>query len=158
MSDDGFRFPLEKVLEWREELETERAATLAQALADERSARSVLEELRRLRDERGSRVADARCSGSSAVGHLQNLHLLVTQIESRLDEASTRHDEAREELEVSIAEYQGAHRDRKTLDHLRERRKDEWRVERGREDQKRTDEFSRNRRGLGDLVDEGDAS
>ena len=59
---------------------------------------------------------------------------------------------------MSIAEYQGAHRDRKTLGHLRERRKDEWRVEQGREDQKRTDEFSRNRRGLGDLVDEGDGS
>lgn len=156
MSSEAYRFPLEKILEWRESLERERAVTLARALEGERGARSVVEGLQKLRDERSSRVARARSAGRTSVGHLQNLQLLVSQLETRIEEAASQYDEARQELEVSIEEYKGAHRDRKTLDHLRERRQGEWEAEQGREDQKRNDEHSRTRRGLGDLVGGGD--
>lgn len=156
MSSEAYRFPLEKILEWRESLERERAVSLARALEGERGARTVVEGLQRLRDERNSRVARARASGRNSVGHLQNLELIIDQLETRLAEANTQYDEARHELEVSLEEFRGAHRDRKTLDHLRERRQGEWATEQGREDQRRSDEISRNRRGLGEMVDGGD--
>jgi flagellar FliJ protein len=158
MSSEAFEFPLQKILEWREAVERERALSLARALKDERGARTRLDQLRTLLQERGTGVARARSAGTSSVGHLQNLHLILDQLEVRVEQASDSYSEAQEELEVSMAEFKGAHRDRKTLDHLRERREEEWRVEKGREDQRRTDEASRTRRGLADSLGDEEES
>ncbi len=141
-----FRFPLEKVLELRVEEERTKAAELASARREADDARKKREQIESARDTSRARLTEAHGSGGT-VGHLQNLEYVVGQMDSQLADADAACQAADEQVESSRDHFTRAFRSRRTLDHLREKRLADWRLENGRQEQKSIDETAITRHG-----------
>jgi len=137
----AFRFPLQKVLELRKREERASARELAEARKGAFEAQRAREDLEAVRDAGRSGLVKAHGAGG-AVGHLQNLAYLVGQVDRRIDDAEARCRLADEHVVESTRDFQSAVRQRQTLDRLRDRRRDEWRSDQVRDEQKTMDDVA----------------
>lgn len=137
----AFHFGLEKVLELRKKSENESARGLAEARGEAEAARKAKADLEAAREAGRSRLVDAHGSGG-AVGHLQNLAYVVDQFEAQIENADEACQRADENVVESLKTFHSAFRDRKTIEDLRARRHDKWRVDEERGEQKDMDEIA----------------
>jgi len=149
-----FRFKLQSVLELRAEAERARAVCLAAARRDAESAVQARDDLAALRDVGRERLAGAHGRGG-AVGHLQNLAYVVEQVDKKITAADAECERANEQVVDSVKAYHEAFRERRTLDHLRDRRMEKWRAEQVRSEQKTMDEVALSRFGRTDTAGAG---
>jgi flagellar protein FliJ len=143
---NAFRFPLQKVLELREETERESAKDLADARRDADDARRARVDLETVRQASQSRLAAAHGVGG-AVGHLQNLTYVVGKVEQQIHEAEVVCQVADEHVVERMKSYHEAHVRRKTIDQLREKKLEQWRTDLARHEQKIMDEVAVTRHG-----------
>ena len=115
----AFHFGLQKVLELRKKSENESARGLAEARGEAEAARKAKADLEAAREAGRSRLVEA-------------------QIENA-DEACQRADE---NVVESLKTFHSAFRERKTIEDLRSRRHDKWRVDEERGEQKDMDEIA----------------
>jgi len=141
---NAFRFPLQKVLELREETERQSAADLAAARREADDARRAREDLEAVRRSSQARLAKAHGAGGAA-GHLQNLSFVIGRVERQIDEANTACQEADEHVVDRMKSYRAAHTQRKTMDQLRERKFEQWQSDSARHEQRIMDEVAVNR-------------
>ena len=137
----AFRFGLDKVLEHRKKSENESARGLAEARGEAETARKAKADLEAAREAGRSRLVDAHGVGG-AVGHLQNLAYVVDQFEARIENADEVCQRADENVVESMKTFHSAFRERKTIEDLRARRLDKWRVDEGRSERKDMDEVA----------------
>ncbi len=142
----AFHFKLQPLLDLREEKEKESARGLAEARVAADEARHARENLEAVLEAGRVRVAEAHGSGGP-VGHLQNLALVVGSMDAHLAVAEDACRQADEHVERSMRAFQEALQQRRTIDHLRSRRLQQWRAEQTREEQKVMDEFAITRHG-----------
>lgn len=144
-----FRFPLQKVLELREQQEKEKAVGLAEARRQAQAAQQARTDLEAVRE--AGRVGLARAHGKGgAVGHLQNMSYVIEALDERVQAADDAFQEAREEVARSMATFHEAVKQRRTIDSLKERRLGEWRTDRARAETKTMDEIAMTRHERGD--------
>jgi len=141
-----FHFSLAPLLDVRKNQERDRARNLAQARQESESARRAKEDLLEIHRAGRSRLAEAHRSGGP-VGVLKNMELLLERMGDRVQAADQVVKEADLALTESVRDYTEAVRERTSLDRLRERRMEEWRVEEGRKEQKEIDEIALTRHG-----------
>jgi flagellar FliJ protein len=148
-----FRFPLQKVLELREQQEKEKAVGLAQAQQQASVAKEARTDLEAVRE--AGRVGLARAHGQGgAVGHLQNMSYVVESLDERIQEAESVCEEADDEVVRSMKTFHEAVKQRRTIDTLKERRLGEWRTDEARAETKTMDEIAVTRHGRnGNRVD-----
>lgn len=149
-----FRFKLQSVLDLRAEQERAKAVGLAHArrqAAEAQQARAHLEAVRLAGRER---LAGAHGTGG-VVGHLQNLAYVVEQVDHKIQAADEDCRRADEELVDSMKAYHQAHLERRTLDQLKERRRERWRVEQARLEQQTMDEVAITRFGRSEAAGAG---
>ena len=137
----AFRFPLQKVLEYREQAERERAKGLAAARAKSDEAQRARADLEALRDAGRSRLMRAHGSGRT-VGHLQNMALVLDQVDEQIENAQAACQQADEQVVENLKSYHEAIQQRKTIDQLRERRLDQWKAEEQQRERKAMDEIA----------------
>lgn len=153
----AFRFPLKRVLELRKEFERRSALGLARARDDAEAARMAKEGLEAAREAGRSRLAAAHGAGGT-VGHLQNLSAVVKHLENQIEHAETACREADEKVEESLRSFHAALKDRRTIEELEARKREEWKAEEVRAEQKSLDETAVQRHGRSDFgtVEAGD--
>lgn len=142
----AFRFSLGRLLDLRRNEENRRATHVAAARRDSDSARKAREDLVTVCQAGRAKVAEAHQLGG-AVGTLRNMELLLERVEEQVQEADEVCQETNEKLVESIKDYSEAVRERHSLDRLKDRRMEEWRVEESRRDQKEIDEIAVTRHG-----------
>jgi flagellar FliJ protein len=142
----AFRFSLGRLLDLRKNEERQRATTVARAREESESARKAREDLVEIHRAGREKVAEAHRIGG-AVGVLRNMELLLERVEDQVKDADQICQETDERLVESIKDYTVAVRERHSLDRLRDRRMEEWRVEEARKDQKEMDEVAITRHG-----------
>jgi len=145
----AFRFRLQKVLEHREETEREKARGLAEARAESDAALRARVDLESVREEGRSRLMTAHGTGR-AIGHLQNMAFVLEQVDEQILSAEAACQQADEHVVEHLKGYRQAIQDRKTIDHLRERRFHQWRADEAREEQKAMDEVALTRHNRSD--------
>jgi flagellar FliJ protein len=137
----AFRFSLGRLLDLRRDEEHQRATSVAAARRDSDSARQAREDLVMVCQAGRAKVAESHSLGG-AVGVLRNMELLLERVEEQVEEADQVCQETNEKLVESIKDYSEAVRERHSLDRLKDRRMEEWRVEESRRDQKEIDEIA----------------
>ena len=145
----AFRFPLQKVLELKEQREKQSAADLARARKEADEARRARADLESLRDAGRARLVQAHGAGG-AVGHLQNLAYVVGQVDRQIRDAEEQCRKADEDLVEQVRAFHKAALERRTIGQLRERRLDQWRTHQARDERKTMDEVALSRHGRGD--------
>lgn len=150
MTGHRFAFPLEKVLRLRRELEEAKARALAEARAEETGVQEARKALVNHRDVGRARLAAVHQQGG-AVGHIQNLEYVLERVDDQIRDADEACRRAEETVTASLDDFRAAFVDRKSLDQLRNRRKEEWRAHANRNEQKTMDEVATTRhvRGTG---------
>jgi len=136
-----FRFGLDKVLEHRKKSENESARGLAEARGEAEAARKAKTDLEAAHQAGRSGLVDAHGNGG-AVGHLQNLAYVVDQFGAQIEDADEACQKADENVVESLKSFHTAFRERKTIEDLRARRLDQWRVDEGRGERKEMDEVA----------------
>lgn len=144
----AFRFKLDPVLALRERQEKESAVGLARARQDQDTARRAREDLEAAVEAGRSRLAQAHGAGGPA-GHLQNLALVVGSVGDRLRHADERCRAAEERVVESMKEFRHAFQQRRTMEQLRAKRREEWQSEQAKGEQKTMDEVALTRHGRG---------
>lgn len=122
---NGFRFPLEKVLEMRLEEEQRQARLMADARRDARAAREAVQNLEAVRNESRDRLTAAHSTGRS-VGQLQNLEWILERMEGEIEQAQEQAKTADQAMDDRMQAFQAAVRKRQSLDKLRRRQAAEW--------------------------------
>lgn len=151
MSAPSFRFPLDKVLELRQEKERDRAVELARARREARGAQEMREDLLERRGQERDRLGRAHRDGGP-VGVLRSFGLLAERLDEQLRQAEEACRQADAEVTRTLRDFHEAAVDRQTLDRLRARRKEEWATQRIRDEQQALDEvaLTRHVRGQGE--------
>jgi len=139
MSRSEFR--LQRVLELRHWEEQERAGKLSAARLEMEAAAEVLENLNEVRAATQEQIARAHGSGGT-VGQLQNLRVVLSQLDQKIDEATDRHEIAAAHVESSLAEYTEALQERRILEKLRERHEERNRRAENEAERKELDEVA----------------
>lgn len=142
----AFHFRLGRVLDLRRQVEKEKARGVAEARRRSERAREARELLSEIQQMGRAELAEAHRAGGS-IGHLRNMELVLEAMECHLEEAEKESHEADRSLVESMAHYTEAFKERRTLDHLRDRRFEEWRTEEARREQKDMDELAITRHG-----------
>ena len=137
----AFEFPLEKIRKLREDQESEKARTMANARADADGARQAMEDLESVRDAGRAKALEAHGLGG-VVGHLQNLEFVLSHFDEQIDDAQSTCHEAEEHLVHSIEEFTEANQRRRTIDHLKARRLEIWKQHQRRVEQADNDEIA----------------
>ncbi len=141
---NAFRFSLGRLLDLRRNEEHQRATSVASARRDSDSANEAKQALIKVQQAGREKVAEAHRIGG-AVGILRNMELLLEKVEEQVDDADQVCQETDEKLVESIKNFAHAARERNSLDRLRDRRLEEWRVEESRQSQKEIDEVASTR-------------
>lgn len=141
-----FNFSLGRLLEYRRHTEQERALTLVDARKESDSANQAKADLLEIQQAGRAKLAEAHRQGGS-IGHLLNMEYLLEKMEEKVQAADEVCQEADERLVESVRDYSEAVQDRNSLDKLKDRRMDEWKVEEGRREQKEMDEIAITRHG-----------
>jgi len=137
----AFRFSLNRLLDLRRDEERRRATHVASARKESDSAKRAREDLVEIRKAGRAKVAEAHMIGG-AVGVLRNMELLMERVEEQVEEADKVCQEVDDRLVESIKDYSVAVRERHSLDRLKDRREEEWKIEESRKDQKEIDEIA----------------
>ena len=141
-----FQFSLGRVLDLRRQVEKEKARSVAEARRRSDAAESAREDLAEIQRAGRAQLAEAHRLGG-AIGVLRNMEFVLEQMEGHLRQAEEVCREADESLTESVKVYTEAFRERSTLDRLKTRRLEEWKVEEGRKEQKDMDELAITRHG-----------
>ncbi|MCA9737732.1 MAG: flagellar FliJ family protein [Gemmatimonadetes bacterium] len=150
-----YRFPLETVRRLRAEQERASATELARAMTEASAAddaQRTLDELRRVGHEKLQEAG-------GDVARAQSVAVMLEQIGAHLDAASERSRTAWGAVQERYDAFVAALTDRKALDKLEERRREEWLLEHRRREQNALDDLSLQRRGrseAGEAPDEDD--
>jgi flagellar FliJ protein len=120
-----FNFRLQKVLELKEQSEQRAASELARAQDRVDEARAAHETLAAIRAAGAAQLAAAH-GESATVGQLQNIGFVLQQLDEHVTQASEVSDSAQSGLRDAQAMLTAAHQERRVLDRLRDRKKDEW--------------------------------
>lgn len=139
-----FRFPLQRVLQLREQLELERAAALGQAQREEQARREALDQAEERLDRTAEQMRDSAGTITTA-GALRNLGLTVNAAQNHLEAAEDQHRAAEETMQAEEERFGEARKDRRVVERLRDRRHEAWTVETSREAQKDQDEIAARR-------------
>ena len=137
----AFRFRLGKVLDLRKQMEKEKARTVAEARRRSDQAEEARETLFEIQQAGRAKVVEAHRVGGS-IGHFQNMELVLEAMEGHLDRAEEDCRDADKSLVESLKQHTEAFKERRTLDHLRNRRMEEWKTEEIRREQKDMDELA----------------
>ena len=130
-------FRLERLLQLRATKERERARALGQAVQDERVRRAAVEsEATRL--DRLEQQVEGKGKVTTA-GMRVNLGLTVEAAANQLEAAEASHRAAAESVVEEKERFGRARMERRVVERLRERRKDAWREDVVREEQKEHD-------------------
>jgi flagellar FliJ protein len=144
-----FQFRLDRVLRLREGLERQRAADLGHALHDEERRRGELSAAEdRLEDAGREPVPGAQAP--VAAGALAARSHAIQAAAEQVHAAEERSRAAEQHSDVERDRFRSARQDRETLARLRERRREVWKTEVARNEQKITDEVARRRKADGD--------
>lgn len=141
-----FKFRLQSVLELREQGEKDSAVQLAKARLDAESAVRAKELLETARASGATDLARAHGAGGSA-GHMRNLSYVLEKVDDQIRAADEACQAADEAVAEQLEHYRKALRDRKTMEGLRDRRLDQWRIEEVRSEQKTMDDVAITRHG-----------
>ena len=120
-----FRFRLQSVLELRQAVEKESAATLSQARVKADAAR---DERTKLQDALMQNIARLHGQGAASVGEMRARSDAVTRLEARVRNAAEQVDEAETAVLESDIAFQAAFRERHVLDRLKDRYSLLWRL------------------------------
>ena len=120
-----FKFRLARTHKLRQEQEDQQARVLDRARTDLAEAQRVRDDLRSVRIESYERLRRVHSAGGSA-GHLRNLEHVLEELDRKILAASRACSEAEDNVARSLAEYASARERRRMLDHVRDRRHDEW--------------------------------
>jgi flagellar FliJ protein len=144
VTEPRFTFSLRRLLNLREEAEREAAVELAAAHADEVVARQVKEAL----DVDRAQARDVLLPApgqESRVSDLQQVAFLIEQLDTHGENARESVDAAERAVEEKRSHLGEKLRDRRVLDRLQEREREEWRVSGQREDRAVIDDIARAR-------------
>lgn len=136
-----FRFRLQKVLDLRERLEQEKARGLVAAEEVATQARDTRDTLRVLKNTSRAELSAAH-DVQPRVGHLQQLGMVLSSLEERLDLADQKVSEAEEGVHAARCELELAARDRQMLDRLKDRHETEFRLTERHRDRVEMDEVA----------------
>ena len=136
-----FHFSLGRLLDFRLSDERQKAQVVADARRDSDSARRAREDLLEIHRAGRAKLAEAHRTGG-AIGVLRNMEFLLERMEDQVKAADEVCKEADEKLVEEVKHYAHAVRERNTLDRLKDRRLEEWKVEEGRREQKELDEIA----------------
>jgi flagellar FliJ protein len=142
----AFPFSLSKVLDYRRHQEQEEARTLAQARIEAEAAHKARVDLEEIQSQGRAKLAEAHNSGGS-VGQIRNMEFVLSRLEDHLQDADAVCQKADEGVVERVKTYVEALKERRTLDKLRDKRFEEWKVEEGRKEQKVMDEVAITRHG-----------
>lgn len=138
-----YRFPLETVRRLRAERERESAGELAKAMSEASAADEARETLGRL--EEVGRAELTRAGGD--VARAQAVAVMLDQIGAHLDAANERSKSAWGTVQERYDAFVVALTDRKALDKLDARRKEQWLTEQRRREQSALDDITAQRHG-----------
>lgn len=138
-----FKFRLQRVLQWKEQREQERATELATAQQGREAALERCESLRGARDEGMTRVAQV-ATASPTIGELRNLRLIVDRLNDAIEDAHQEAEVAEAEVRERMAAYTVAFQERKVLDRLREKGLESWAMEEAEADRRLMDSVALN--------------
>jgi flagellar export protein FliJ len=144
VSGSRFNFSLRRLLSIRENAERVAAVDLAMAHAVEENARQVQESL----DEERAQARDALLpppGQESRVSELQQVAFLIEQLDTHGETARESVAEAERTVEEKRVRLGETLRDRRVLDRLQEREREEWNIAEKREDRSEMDEIARGR-------------
>ncbi len=136
-----FEFKLDNVLDLRKEEERVQAQRVAQARREADAAREAMSNLEALRRDGRERLTRAHGNGRT-VGQLQNLEWVLGRVETELEAAQETLRSADAEMVERVKDFQGAVRERQTLDRLREKQLESWKATQARAEQKTMDEVA----------------
>lgn len=123
-----FKFPLQRLLELREQREQEMAMQLAKARDAADVQRRQLDAINSARND--ARATVSRATGESpTVGQIVSLSYVVAQLGERADLAHEQTQAADEQVSRRQEALTSAAQDRQILDRLRARRYDEYRAD-----------------------------
>lgn len=123
-----FRFRLQRVLELREKSERQAAGRLAEARDAADAARQAQHTLEAMREQGARNLAVAQ-GGASTAGVLQNLSYVIEHLNRQIQEAHSVAATADENVRRLLGEFTAAVQERRVLDRLRERKREEWRAD-----------------------------
>jgi flagellar FliJ protein len=136
-----YKFPLQRLLELREQREQAMALELAKARDSADATRRQHDTLEAARASAHARVAEATTQAIS-VGHLASMTFALSQLTERTDAAQQRLVAADAAVDEKQGALTSAAQDRQILDRLRSRRFDEFRAAAAMHDQKVMDEIA----------------
>lgn len=139
-----FKFRLQRVLDLKERAEQERARTLGEARVEERAR---LDEVESAAARRDAAAASVRGSGEQAMpaGTIRNLGLTMEAAQQRLRDAEEEHRGATEVAAEEQSRFDGARKDRRAVERLKEKREDAWHEEDSRGEQRELDQVAARR-------------
>lgn len=123
-----FKFPLQRLLELREQREQAMARELAQARAAAEASRERHDALTAARDDAQARTGDA-AGDVPTVGQLVSQSYASAQLGERIQAAHDAVEEADAKVDERRTALTSASQDRQVLDRLRSRRLDEYRTD-----------------------------
>jgi flagellar FliJ protein len=123
-----YKFPLQRLLELREQREQAMALELTRARDAADEERRVRDDLATARDSAHERVASIS-SENPTVGHLVSLTFALSQLGERVNAAQERTEAAEATVDEKRDLLTSAAQDRQILDRLRARRHEEFRTE-----------------------------
>ena len=138
-----FKFRLQRVLQWKEQREQEKATELATARQEREAAREKCASLQGARDEGMTRVSQM-ATASPTIGELRNLRLLVDRLNDAIETAHEEAEAAEVQVRERMAEYTAAFQERKVLDRLREKGEEAWAMEEAEADRRLMDSVALN--------------
>lgn len=136
-----FQFSMQKLMDARNAIERGLEMKLAAKILAVQKANQVLTELKKVRRKEVDQIVKLeRCSGeawriTSNVAYLQALDAEITRNEHIIAEKEAERDKVQAELSAAV-------RERKVLDNLADREKQEWSLDLKRLEQKGLDEFA----------------
>lgn len=140
----NFRFSLQRLLDLRRAAERAQAAATGRATQETERCRELSSELASELDELEQQAA---ATGVTPAGLRQAWGMTTDAARTRLEVAGADLRTAEEALRVEYDRLQDAHKARRTLERLREKRELDWTAELSRKEQAESDEIGRQRHG-----------
>lgn len=136
-----FKFRLQRILELREQAEQAKARELASAQDAADEARRAHDDMMRLHAASRAEV-DAAHHTEPRIGHLQQLGLVLQSLDQRLESTGESVRAADAMVADAQSVLEGAARDRRILDRLKDRHTDQFRAASAQKDRLGMDEIA----------------